>query len=342
MTDENFIDELARQKVPCIGCGLQPAGKFYRDRQPYLYGLLADGDITNENIADYIASKLGRSSKATFAGLGVQGQERKYGIFFPSTLYGANAKDLEQRLASKGIKVTRSVGYSSDINTAQQQATNAIQQMSQAGVTTLMCVCDPVAPVFLTSAATQQQYNPEWLQTAYYGQDLDLVARFYDQTQWAHSFGPGQIPPGGPPEEGAPWKAYRKESGDKTGKVPNTVGYIWSPVSLAFAAIENNGANLNPFTMQDTIFNVIKIKNINKFAPEFGYGPMDLGGIDDAQEIWWDANGMGPDGVKGTYRGVNDYRRFVRGTWPATPTQAFKPECTGRGTCGAAPGPNQP
>ena len=36
--------------------------------------------------------------------------------------------------------------------------------MKAAGVTTVICVCDEFSPIFLTRAADQQHYRPEWMQ----------------------------------------------------------------------------------------------------------------------------------------------------------------------------------
>lgn len=339
LTQPDLIDELARQGVECFGCGLQLTNKYYRAHAPFVWGLLPDSDRTNALIAEYIAKKLGRTSKADFAGTGIQGQPRKYGIFFPRELYAEQADNLKARLAKNGIPVAQMVGYASDLNTAAQQATNAIQQMRNAGVTSVMCVCDPVAPVFLTKAATQQAYFPEWIQTGYYGQDLDLVARFYDQEQWRHNFGPAVIPTLDKPENGAPYKVWKKYH--PTGRVPSTIGALWAPTTLFMSVVENAGARLNPATARDTMYQVIKVDYTNKFTPLVTYGPNDYGGIDDAAEFWWDPDSNGSDGQRGTYRGVNDYRRYDVGQWPTSPTQAFKKECLPRGSCGAKPGPNQ-
>lgn len=335
--NRDFMDELARQQVLCVGCGIQQPGDFYRGRAPFIYSLLGDAETTNKGIAEFIAKKLGHPSTADFAGLGVQGNDRKYGIFFPQEVYAKNAEDLKARMEASGIPVTKMVGYASDINTATQQAVNAIQQMRSAGVTSLLCVCDPVAPLFLTEAAEAQQYNPEWIQTGYFGQDLDLAARFYDQNQWSRNFGPGVIPPSDDPENASGSKLWRQEKGD--GRVPLTMTATFSPILTFFSAIEAAGPRLDPGTFRDAMFNEVRVEYTGKFTPQVSWSPNDYGGVDDAYEIWWNPNKNGPDGDRGTYETVNDGRRYLPGQWPATPTQAFKPECTAAGSCGAQRGP---
>ncbi len=334
--NRDFMDELARQQVICLGCGIQQLGTFYSERAPFIYSLLGDAETTNAGIAEYIVKKLGRESTADFAGLGIRGQPRRYGIFFPQEVYAGNAQDLRERMEAAGIPVTRMVGYVSDINTAAQQAVNAIQQMRAAGVTSLLCVCDPVAPLFLTEAAQSQQYHPEWIQTGYFGQDLDAVARFYNQEQWSRSFGPAVIPPSDDPENSSPYRLWRQEKGE--GRVPLTMSAAWAPILTVFTALELAGPALDPGTFRDAMFS-IRIEHTSKFVPQVSWGPDDFGGIDDAYEVWWSPNATGPDGQRGTYMTVNNGRRYVPGGWPATPTMVFRPECTAAGSCGAEPGP---
>ena len=41
----------------------------------------------------------------------------------------------------------------------------------------------------ITAQATRLEYQPEWIIAGYQYQDLALLARSYDQDQWAHAFG---------------------------------------------------------------------------------------------------------------------------------------------------------
>ena len=44
-------------------------------------------------------------------------------------------------------------------------------------------------PYFLTGAATQQDYWPEWFVTGSALTDLDILGQFYDQDQWQFAYG---------------------------------------------------------------------------------------------------------------------------------------------------------
>ena len=60
-------------------------------------------------------------------------------------------------------------------------------------MTTVVYTGDPLAPATLTKVATQQGYFPEWVITGTALIDTDVLARTYDQQQWAHAFGPADL-----------------------------------------------------------------------------------------------------------------------------------------------------
>ena len=73
-----------------------------RAPRPFVFGILPDGDTTNQHIAEFICKRLGPGSKADFSGdvihptIGEKGKVvRRYGLAFPNTDFGVpNAKDL--------------------------------------------------------------------------------------------------------------------------------------------------------------------------------------------------------------------------------------------------------
>lgn len=329
-----FIDELARRQIISFGAPQLPLS-FSTARAPFVYGVLPDADITNAHIAEYIGKRFGPSSIGQYGGdvsvPPVNGVPRKYGIVFNAIAeYAEAADDLERRLAEVGIAISAKVGYPNDINQAATSAQNIATQLTAAGVTTVLCVCDPIGPIFFTSACTKQDYYPEWFQTGYLLQDVAVLARLYDQTQWAHNFGISTLPVFRPREETPAWKMQVQEAPDET--PASITGY--SNLLIAFSAIELAGPRLDPATFRDAAFR-FRIDAHSKFEAALGYSPTDWGGIDDAQEVWWDAAGTDEaDGKTGTYRSVDDGFRYRVGAWPATTPRVFEPECLGAGSCG--------
>lgn len=330
----DFIDELARRQVISLGAPQLPLS-FSTTRAPFVYGVVPDADTTNAHIVEYIGKRLGPRSTARYGGdvsaPQVNGAERRYGIVFPTTPETETAADdLRRRLAAVGVETSAMIGYAADINQAATSAQNVVTQLTSAGITTVLCVCDPIAPIFFTGAATKQGYYPEWFMTGYYLQDLMSLARLYDQTQWAHSFGISTLAVAPPDEETAAWKMQKAVAPDET---PVSIsGY--ANLLVAFSAIELAGPRLDPGTYRDGAFR-FEVVSQSKFETSFGYGPQDFGGVDDAKEVWWDASGTDPsDGKNGTYRNVNDGYRYRLGGWPATEPKPFDTSCLDAGSCG--------
>ena len=103
-----------------------------------------------------------------------------------------------------GHPPARRIAYALNIATLQNEQTNAIAQMKDAGVTTVLCVCDEFSPIFITRAADQQQYQPEWLQIWW----PDPWQRLAASSQWSHSMHTGGTAPNYlAGEVGATWQA---------------------------------------------------------------------------------------------------------------------------------------
>lgn len=339
--DINLQDELARRGIPSV---LFPTSSYPESvleqyspqgAGPGMYQLLPTPEQTNESIATFICRKLKPGSLARYGGVGSQGRPRIYGLVYPTEAPDAGiGNDLKGRLTQKcGINVAVVFGRTPDINSGAEQASTAETKMQQNGVTTELCLCDPVTPLFLTHAATSQSYFPEWFVTSYEGQDDDLAGQNYDQAQWVHAFGIADIPLSLPKQQTTWYKVYKAES-------PNTEPGIGAPLTFDFLlalhqAVEAAGPTLSPLTLQQGIFQ-FKATARNGYEVGFFFGPHNHGGLSDFTEVWWDPTGASvanPSG-KGTYRYVDAGHRFLPDSWPGTPAAAFDTKCTGNGTCG--------
>lgn len=65
-------------------------------------------------------------------------------------------------------------------------------------------------PIYLTQAATAQDYFPDWLVSGTVLTDSTVMGRQYDQRQWAHAFGLSVLPAKTPADQ---LEAYRSTSG---------------------------------------------------------------------------------------------------------------------------------
>ena len=101
----------------------------------------------------------------------------------------ANAQDDGRRPRGGRGGVAENIPYALDPATLQETAANAIAQLKEAGVTTVIFAGDPVAPREFTREATKQEYFPEWFLNISALVDTNAFARTYDQEQWKHAFG---------------------------------------------------------------------------------------------------------------------------------------------------------
>lgn len=341
-TDSNLIDEATHRGIFLLAPTQFP-NSFYVEHAPYAFGIFASTDTTDELVAEYIANKLGRNSKAKFGGANsnpaVNGQTRRYGIIYPVTnqdgspsIYAGTADDLQKRLARFGIPVAVKIGYSLDINQSQTQATNITAQFRAAHVTTEICLCDPVSPIFDTHANTAQGYYPEILVSGYQFTDVDQFGRLYDPAQMVHAFGVSTLPEPEDPASSAYYQVYRAVDPSST---PPTVGQLVFPqLEMIYLALELAGPNLTTKSFADAMFSERLASNAPQ-NPTFGFTPTDYGGIQDAREVWWDPKALGVDGIKGTYEAVDGGYGFLVGHWPMTPSEVFNPACVPLGSCGA-------
>src|SRR5205823_12692129 len=137
----------------------------------------------------------------TFDGVANPPPKRKVAIVYPATngdpTFAESANMFIDQISgkvcgSKGDGV-KGYPYQSDINTAQQQSTTTISELKQDHVTTAVCFCDPIAPVFLTNAASQQNYHPEWLMSGTGLLDYDVLGQLYNHDAWRYAFGPSNL-----------------------------------------------------------------------------------------------------------------------------------------------------
>ena len=76
-----------------------------------------------------------------------------------------------------------------------EAAPTLITKLKGAGVTSVILFTDIAMTGSLTKAATKQDFHPEWIITGAQYQDVTILARSYDQEQWAHAFGIANLPP---------------------------------------------------------------------------------------------------------------------------------------------------
>jgi len=172
-----------------------------------------------------------------------QNETRKFGLIHPDNPeYVAVANDLKQRLKACGVSA-KEASYSINVAQYQTEATNVMAQMQSAGVTTVLCYCDPVVPIFLANAAQSQQYQPEWVQP-YWG---DPQARQPDNGNWQ-----GVITSGGQWPAQSANEAYQVFKMASGGAEPQEKYYAAAYATLMqiYMGLQSAGPTLTPQNLQ--------------------------------------------------------------------------------------------
>ena len=181
--------------------GPTQANQFFAGRRPFRWDVFPNGTETADWIAEYACKKLA-GKNASNAGqlihptIGGRNTPRKFGILTFDNGTGETrpnaerAKALIEKCSGKKVPL---LFYESDINRAEEQTRVIVAKLIDEGITSLVCMCDAIAPVFLTNGLTRNNYFPEHILSGAYLTDYDVLGRLYDPAQWAHAFGPSQL-----------------------------------------------------------------------------------------------------------------------------------------------------
>ncbi len=155
-----YAEALASEKVVLLG-PVYLSQDWYSERAPFAYGgAWPVGTQMGEFAGNVTCAQLA-GHPAEFASDDLASTERTFGVLHPENPeYAKIADSFEEALSKCDQTVTKDLSYAIDIASAQQDSTNAMAQMKDAGVTTVVCFCDEVFPIFFTPAANQQEYGP--------------------------------------------------------------------------------------------------------------------------------------------------------------------------------------
>lgn len=314
-------DELVRRKVLAWNTFQQPAN-YYASKAPYAWSVVGDADLLNASTAEYASKRLA-GKKAQFGGADVQGKTRRFGLAYEGVI-SASAKDLIARMEAEGTPFVTTVEFGSELATAEQDSINAIAQFKAADVTTVICIGNVFAPLFLTKSADNQQYYPEWFVNAYLFQDAEEAARQYTPTQWEHAFGFTQLALRRNYKESRGYAASK--DGDPSWEPTAGIALMFTSLSPIARGIEAAGPALQASTFQRGLFSLPALSGSpTETGSSYGSnGPGPYTGIDDFAEIWWNPTDTQTfDGKPGSYARTNGGRRIQLGQWPRTTPQVF-------------------
>jgi hypothetical protein len=321
----SFHDELIRRGIPSTSVIVPFLNEYHERSAPYLYGVLPDFDLTAASGAEYYCKRLAGRNAVHAGDATLAAQPRKLAIVAIDTPDNAGDR-YKAAIEACGGEVALLVKYAGDITTAQQQATNIALQIRQSGANVVTCVCDVIAPVFMTAAATEQQYFPEWFSNGLFALDSYKAAQLYDQQQWSHAFGIGSISKPLPLDESPYYVAYKEGGGTDEVAIENAGGANFSGIMQALFAIELAGPNLtvDAFTNAMLTMPAFGDERVGGSHQSFGRnGPGPWTRVDDHGEIWWDPQRQADNDRLGDYFYVDSGRRYLVGAWPTTDPNVF-------------------
>ena len=319
--------ELSRLHVVNFGGG-GFSDKFLQDNAPYAYLAGESATQVQTQFAKWYCAQMA-NKPAIFAGTKNPAQnfrntKRQLGVFStndPDNKYTVQSV-LYPALAKCGVSVNgHEYFYAQDINTATQQSQTAAAKMNtpQNPATTVLCLCDPVAPQFGQNAFASDNYWPESLIADDQTMDFDSAGQTYssadggdslacpnsDPCEYDNAIGISSDDPQVAPKDSAAAKIWNMETGNKpypAGVGLATLDIVWSEYEMFASLVQNTGPLLTPQRMRDA-------------APDLGaHGggttghplkAFQRGGgawTQDVRIVYWDKNKVSPyNGKHGTY-----------------------------------------
>ncbi len=239
---------LSEQHVVNFGVPYLSAA-FMGQYAPYMWSLDTESnDVVSATSELYLKSLAG--GKAAYAGGSLQNQPRKVAIIAPSDpWYQTAAQSAVQAAAAAGHPIADNIQYQLNLSTLSSQAANVISQLQNDGITTVVCGCDPVFPVYLTSRAAEQGYTPEWVVAGVALTDQDIVGQLFQQSEWSHAFGVSFDGPTVPKQNTFGYAAYK--SVDPGSEPANAVDIIYAQMYEMAIGLQMAGPDLTPQSFEN-------------------------------------------------------------------------------------------
>lgn len=307
-----YEQDLAAEHV--IGfSGVGMSEQWFQQYAPYEFSVQGASGTNSIQATSAVVCRRLAGMPAIYAGDPLMTTEKRvFGIIFPQTpVYQAEVNELEQLLSKGcGINHIKTIGYAINVANYEEEAASAMAQLHSSGVTTILCACDPIADIFLSNAADNQQYFPEWV-ASYFG---DPIGRHYDQKEWAHVITGGWQWPNYSTVEA--YKTFeRAYPGRQPAEVPpNSPRYYYVPyytLLQIFDALQAAGPDLTPYTFEQGMFSLPSSGSGDFVGGQWQFGQGVFDPIVSYTFNWWDPNAVSNfDGTKGAYQWCNSAQTY--------------------------------
>ena len=315
-TSEPYANALAKRGIMGFGDPYLSV-QWHDEHAPYIWSIATAGTQVANFAAEYAVKKLCGGSATHADGVDANGQPlkgrtRKFASFAPeNSWYQESVQVARQTFTDAGCDPGVNVAYQLDLGTMSNQATTLITDMQSAGVTTMLCGCDPIIPVFLSGVANRQGYYPEFIVVGTALTDFDIVGQLWNQNFAKHAFGVSPLTAPRPASESIGYAAYKSIRGDEPAFSVELIYYQMAQMAIG---LHMAGPNLTPQTFEQGMFSYPP-----KLGPAgvWGFGPHDYTTSDDVREIYWDPNAISNYNQKqGAYIEMNAGARYRQGEIP--------------------------
>jgi hypothetical protein len=314
-TSEPYANALCNQGVLAFGTPYL-SRQWHDQRGPCAWSFAVNGTEVAEFAAEFAARRLA-GGNADLAGGTIQGQPRVIATLAPNNPWYQESVELARARYTElsGQPSGPNYQYLLDLAQLSNQASELIPRMKADGVTTVICGCDPIFPVFLSSVAARENYFPEFIIAGTALTDTDIVGQLWDQRFASHAFGVSPLQDFVPATQTIAYQAFKTVRPNE--EPAFSVDLIYYQMYQLALGIHMAGPNLTPDTFQAGMYD---------YPPRGGpvglwdFGPGDHTGADDVREIYWDPNAVsGYNGQPGAYIGINGSQRYLRDQLPGGP-----------------------
>ena len=334
-----YETELARLHVLCMGCGDSSLYGQIKLNAPYQWANLPTANTSLNETVDYMVAKLNGKDAIWAGDASLHTKKRSFVVVSetsepPSPGFGELTATLTKKLEAGRVNMAslNALTYTLNLTTLPTQAATVAEKLKASGATSVVFAGDPIMPIYLTKAAANIGYYPEWIITGIVLTDTAALGRYYDQKEWAHAFGVTSLAVPTPVAADEALRLYHWWYGPNATPASLAAPAIIPPIQQFFTGVQLAGPDLTPATFTNGMFG----------APPAGGGPtspLQAYGYQGAAPLpsysspadytflWYDATAKGPDeeGTDGTglMRYVHGGTRYKAGVVPSGPVPMF-------------------
>jgi hypothetical protein len=168
-----------------------------------------------------------------------------------------------------------------------------------------------------SAAATQLQYNPEWVVAGDGQQDGTTYGQRQDQNQWSHAVLVSNQTKIGVVEQELCYQAYREvDATAPTSDVQNFACPQYNDLRQLFTGMQVAGPKLGPSSVDKGFHAIPPVASSDPRVPACFYEQRDYTCVKDSVVLWWDINGIAPNnGNPGCWRMAENGKRYIFGTF---------------------------